>query len=63
MRKMLLVLAVAALAACAGKEKAQGASMSADTMQKMSADTTHQMADSNQMMSQDSMARDTSHKM
>lgn len=65
MKKVLFVFGLVALAACAGKEKAQGASMAADTGSQMSADTTGHMmgADTGKAMSADSMARDTSKKM
>ncbi len=65
MRKLFLALGIVALAACAGKEKAQTPAatpnMAADTSHAM-ADTSHK-ADTGAMKADTTMARDTSKKM
>ncbi|HKI95625.1 MAG TPA: hypothetical protein VJ992_10075 [Gemmatimonadales bacterium] len=66
MRKLLLALGIVALAACAGKEKAETPAATPN----MAADTSHAMTDTSNMadsagaMKADTtMARDTSKKM
>lgn len=66
MRKLFLALGIVALAACAGKEKAQTPA----TTPNVAADTSHAMADTSQKAdttaatkADTAMARDTSKKM